>query len=476
MRVERLHFWSQVTSRTLLLTAGFLLGACLDDGDFAIDDDTATDDDDTAMDDDDAATDDDSASDEMFRIDGAVYIVPVTYEENADGQWLRRELEWVDISPAGYPYGDVYVSVVANHEDTANPLTSMVQSPIPSDPKTVPSPFNFAMQEWPLDTVYVMAAADTLHDGVISVWDSSAFFPSAFDTTAGAISNADIYIDVEYAWDSEGGGWVPGGGHGGSGSPGDPGDPGIAVSISGDIFLHDSSLLTASGGSLVALFDESNGGPYWTALPGNLDGSNQDVLLPWVISINGNFSTNILGAWDSNDNALFEPSDQWGATVSSEEGEIVNPWSIGEVDIAGMFVRVPVEGAGLPVVPLWVSISGQIATDGTFEFPDLDPSLTLGVTANKVPSFDPGADLLALAWGHYVLEDPYNWGPTVPYEFMVPANVRLYLVSCLKDGTDPDDHAAPLDGYHLVGPDDAVAVDVGTSDVSVDLIMTYEAP
>ena len=175
------------------------------------------------------------------------------------------------------------------------------------------------------------------------------------------------------------------------------------------------------------------------------------------------------GAWDWNNNGLFEPGDEWGATVDPL-GDEINPWAFGDADISGMDVQVPLD-VGVPLPAPYVSISGVISTDGTFEFADLDPGDGLFVGANKdynAPQLEP-ADLLAQGylWGFDQINGAAGMGDAIPFEVWVPR----YTTTFLKVGIYPTVLPDPT-LYETV----PTAVHVMGGDVVHNIQMTYSGP
>ena len=477
-RIQRLPSWLTLLLSTVLILAFsvFTGGAGCppdddDDNDATGDDDTADDDDDDTADDDDNDTGDDDAV-EPFSLEGDVYLIPTYYEQDENEIWVRMELEWTEVNAAGYPYGKIYVGITENFEEAGNPLLHYTAPTVPADPKNDPTHYLFDPATWPLDEVYVMAIADTWYDTIISPWDNMNFHTDAVDTTGEAVLDADIFIDVEHVWN--GYGWVighhgyGGGGGGGGGTP----CPECYwdIDISGDVFLKDSAHVASTGNSLVAVYNNSNEGPYWFTFSGMLDGGAQETRVPWEMNVGAPFTAQIRGAWDWNNNGLFEPGDDWGATVD-DLGDQINPWAFSDADISDMDVQVPLDGTNLLLPEPYVTVSGVVMTDGTFEFADLSMDNGLFVGANKnfiTPELDP-EDLLAQGylWGYDQIMNIAGAGDSIPYEIWVPRYTTVFL----KAGIYPTDLPDPT-LYETVPS----AVHVMDQDMVRNIEMTYQAP
>ncbi len=468
---------ASLSSVLLLLFSSFLACAEADrHGIFGDDDDVADDDDHGGVgfgDDDDVADDDDDDDDddaqEPFKIAGMVYVVPIyrAYDEN--DIWVRYELEWTDVHPGGYPYGLVYVGATPGFDNTQENLVGDVPPALPADPKNTGTPYLLEMNPWPLPEVAVMGVADTYTDGIISPMDAMAFHPDPIDTTGSPVKDADIYIDVEFHMDD--GVWVPGGGGGGGGGwGGEPGCPG--VDLSGHIFLHDSLYTTRDARSLVAIYDENLIGPWWTTLPGSLDGKAQDTMLEWDLTIPCDYTAYIYGAWDHNDNMLFEPTDEWGVTVTGLDGSEINPWYVTDVGFDGLLVQVPFALA--PTPRPYIMINGVITTDGTFEFADLPAGSVLYVLASRyyLPSLHEfpihvlqGEDKI---WTQDLVIDVHLQGDSIPYQVWAPSDSSMILHAAID--TDGDGYVESM--YVIDGPEGAFPTNVGDTMMTVNLVMT----
>jgi hypothetical protein len=443
-----------------------------DDDDFLGDDDDVADDDDVG--DDDVGDDDDVVAGTPLEISGDVFLTAVYYTEALDGSWQRNVLEWTEINADGYPYGSIFVALTPDEDDSRTIFLSEVIQDVPANPAVEGSEYILEAEEWPAEELAVMAVADIHHDGVISAWDTLGYHMDMLAETDEALEDIDVFLDIEFistgggGGGGGGGGWVPGH-HGGGGGGGDH----IPVTLSGTVGLQDSTHIDATGASLVATFDSNMGGPYWMTLPGEFDGADQGVFEDWTFTVYSDYTLNVLGAWDWNNNGLFEPSDDWGATVDAY-GDQINPWTIGEENIEGMTVQIPDDTAPVPAARSYVTISGSVTTDGSFTFGDLDPGLSLVIAAEFSPPPWPIDGSLATAlgngsiWGYAYFEPANAQGETIPYSLSVPPYTAVYLVAAFT--TSP--HDVPLPDFGIDTPNHAQYVHVTTSDVIANLEMT----
>lgn len=402
------------------------------------------DDDDDVADDDDATADDDTSGDddvEPLSVTGQIYAIPVYYEQDDAGNWARGELEWTDIAAEGYNLGLFYAAMTATRQGMDNPFVIDVPSEIPPDPKTQGTAFSLVPEEGglPLDLeeVHIMAAIDSYHDTILSSRDGMVFYPESISVDAGAVTDIELLVDVEFKWCDA---WVIGfhgegcGGGCGSGT----------VGISGQEVLHGTTHVDAVGDSVVAVYDEAGGGPWWVTKPGQMDGANQDDYLPWELSVCANYTVQVLGAWDWNNNALFEPTDDWGITVDGIGGDVIHEWETGVEDIGDMLIRMP-ESFGLPLWNPYVKISGVIQTDGSFEFADLADEDNMLVEARKA---SPGdlytGDSLAEAiasgglYNYDVITNANGQGTELQYEVWVKPYATTWLITSVEVGGNGD--------------------------------------
>ncbi len=458
--------WLAVLASALI--SGAFLG-CDDPGELWPDDDDAADDDD-AVGDDDVADDDDDDDDvtfDPFRIAGELTIEPVYYILDEEDVWSRQELEWTDINPDGYPYGLAYIGITRGFDDTSTPLLHFIPPEMPVDPKNEGIPYEFSPVTWDVETAYVMATADTYHDGIISYWDNMAFYNEGLNTSGPPVEDANIVMDVEFVWN--GTSWGRGC-HlcGGGGWTGDP------VVISGTVELNIHQHPEAVGDSLVAVYAH-NAGPYWTYRPGELRGDQPNEQLGWEMTVYDNFAATIYGVWDWNNNGLFEPSDDWGASVDAIGGNQINPWSVGDDPITNITVEVPREECSPAMPRPYVSVMGDVVTDGTFEFTDLLPTARLYILgARHHLSHIEDSEIQALfdigkAWSFVEIMN-VDAAESHQYHLFVAAYQSTVIYALL----DEDGDGFIETGYELDGIGGVVHLDVTTANVDLDLTMTYD--
>ena len=458
---KRIPSWiSVILSALLILSFALFTGGagCPPDDD---DDDATGDDDDVTGDDD---TGDDDAI-EPFAVSGNIYAIPVYYEPDEFGNWQRHELEWTDVNAEGYNLGLFYAAITPSREGMDNPFVVDVPGEVPVDPKNEGTAFSLIPEadDLPpdLENVHVMAAVDSYNDSVLSGRDGMVFYPEPISVNEGPVT-VNLMVDVEFKWCDA---WVVG--YHGEGCGGGCGDLGT-VGISGQAVLHGTTHIDATGDSIVAVYDENGGGPWWINKPGQMDGANQDDYLPWDLTVCGNMTVMALGAWDWNNNLLFEPSDDWGITVDGIGGDVIHEWELGDADVSDMLIRMP-ESFGLPLWNPYVKVSGLVGTDGTFEFSDLPEGSRLAVLGGKIESLPMGpvGDLLeqGLLWGFQDVHNVEDVGDAAQFEIWVKPYNTVYLTV----GIDTDGDELPNSDYFA----EPTAVYLENENVTRNITMTY---
>ena len=423
-------------------------------------DDDVDDDDDDITGDDDTADDDDVV--EPLSVTGMIYAIPVHYEQDEAENWARRELEWSDVNEDGYNLGLFYAAMTASRGSMDNPFVIDVPSDIPADPKNEGTAFSLVPEadDLPADLadVNIMAAVDSRHDTILSSRDGMVFYPETISVSGGPVTDLIIIVDVEYKWCDEWVVWF----HGeacpvGCGSDG-------TVTLSGQEVLHGTPHTTAVGDAMVAVYSEGGGGPWWVTKPGEMDGANQDDYLPWELTACENYTAQVLGAWDWNNNMLFEPTDDWGITVDGIGGDVIHEWDLGVEDIGDMLIRMP-ESFGLPLWNPYVKISGVVQTDGSFEFADLADEDDVLIEARKGSPADLYAgesigEAIAIGalYNYDIIENANAGGTELAYEVWVKPYSSAWLISSIEvggngnflDNPEPDESVVHVEGENVV--------------------------
>jgi hypothetical protein len=286
----------------------------------------------------------------------------------------------------------------------------------------------------------VVAVLDLDRDRVIGADDPNGIHPNDLDVDPDTGSLGDVDVNILAP------GWGYGSGTGGSGWGGPGGGTGGSwVEIAGDVLITTSY---AGGEAAAFVFGTDNSGPWATDFVQPVsNGSGADVNYSiWAPENAGAYK--LLGAWDSDDNWLFDPTDTWGAYISAPDVD-GNPLTIGAVDI-NADIQIPLNDGDSPwgVVP-FVTLSGDLGVlDGVFD--DLPSGSSVTVAALK---YRPTADIsVSSIEADAYSYTTYDWADltgnsSVPYSVRVPANTVVYLWAYADtdgDGNvnEPGEHVA----------------------------------
>lgn len=328
------------------------------------------------------------------------------YGTDSDGE--RVEQSWEDSayydSEAGevaFPFGDIFIGAYALNDmgQEVYAGTLVIGEPTTTQPYTLDLELDAESE------LYIYAAVDRHQDGVVGSDDPTGVYPAKVPVVDGdAITGIDITIlSAPY-------------GEGGSDCS--------RVGISGDVEIK---VQYGSGAVKVMLVDTAGNGPYHSttasvsAVGGGAEGS-------YALSSCADYGDMaIVGAWDSNNNGMIDPDDTWGA-YASVPGENGNPVLVGNADITGKTVEIPLgNGPGVRVVP-FVTLNGNIGVqDGTLSGLGADVYAT-ALKYRPSSGFDIGTTTNAYDTDTFLAADLASSGSvTEPYSLIVPANTYVYL-------------------------------------------------
>ncbi len=134
----------------------------------------------------------------------------------------------------------------------------------------------------------------------------------------------------------------------------------------------------------------------------------------------------LVGAWDSNGNGVFDPTDQWGTYLSKPDTD-GNPITVGTGTLTGYDVYIPFgDGHGLSVYP-FVSASGTLTwSEGGFD--GLPAGTQIHAFALKYrPSGDVAVDDLEVYDFITWTEDDYAGKTELAWELGLPVNSVAFL-------------------------------------------------
>ncbi len=346
-------------------------------------------------------------------VQGTVYLQLYTVDENGDTVLM----DW-DGTYTSYPFGAIFVAAYSTDSDGKE--TFYAQDVI-AHPTVSPDPggdaYSFDISTDDVQGVNVYASVDYANDGIISTAEPTGAYPSEISVTGNAtVSGNDITVMVPY-YDSSGGGSGTGWGYG-NGGGGDGCTDTVAVSGTTNVAAG-----YVEGDVAALIYDTSGAGPYAVDRETPSAGGDGSASAPFSITACANVGDyELLGAWDSNANGLFDPADKWGSYVTdpSTDG---NPITIGASSLPGLDVLIPF-GDFVPTVVPFVSISGTL-TSST----DWSAYAGLYVAALKYrPNIDVSVTDLSAGY------DLQSWTnadfastTSLSYHVEVPANTIIYL-------------------------------------------------
>lgn len=332
-------------------------------------------------------------------VEGTVYLQLYTTDEAGD----MVLMDW-DETYGGYPFGSVFVAAYTSDEDgyqtyyDQHVITSPTVSPAPGG-----DPYGLDIDVDDIDSVNIFASVDYVGDGIIGTGEPTGAFPNEVTVTSnGTVTEVDITVMVPYAGTGGGGGGCT-----------------DVVNISGTATVGSSWV---EGDVAALLYDTNGAGPYTgvRATPTATSGGAEAAYDLPVCANYGDYQ--LLGAWDSNGNGLFDPADTWGSYVIDDSTD-GNPIAIREESLPDHDILIPF-GEYHPTVVPFVSISGTLTSDE-----DWSTYSDVYVAALKYrPQGDTSvADLKA---GYDIVE----WSTTdlaasseLDFHVEVPANTIIYL-------------------------------------------------
>ncbi|MCP4809199.1 MAG: hypothetical protein GY913_12710 [Proteobacteria bacterium] len=373
-----------------------------------------------------------------------------------DGE--RESTTFDDAYEGNFPFGGIWVTAYTEGLDGE---VEYLAEEVIRYPTTDGNPYSFEISASECMEVHVQAVLDRDADRVLDIGEPSGEHPSAIQIEPGGDkSDADVDIltqgIVPSDGDGEGGdgwGWGSGGG----------GGTVEWIEVSGDILVTTSY----SGGEVAALAYTTSGyGPLGGDYAGLPTSNGSGAQIDYSFSAPADYGDIMLmGAWDVDDNWLFDPTDVWGAYISEVDVN-GNPLAIGSEDIEGD-IQIPLTDAEAPfkVVP-YVNVVGTVAMLGGASFDDdLDPGTKMYVAALKYKAAEDTTveDLEENAYDVAEFEwDDLTGNSSVPFGLSVPANNVIYLwayTDADADGTlneqDEAVGASGTDGKNATGESDS---------------------
>lgn len=337
------------------------------------------------------------------------------FELDALGNPIAKE--WAGAYGDTFPFGPIFVAAFQFHDETGE-MTFYDQYAI-LDPVATGNAYQLTVDSRDAESVFVYAALDYWGDTVISKADPDAVYVGEIPIVVGADTpEVDIVIDAPYYDFSAGGG---GGG-----------DPGDWVNISGTALIAQEY----TGGSCISmLYDSAGEGPYYASVFSPM-ATETGASGSYSLVVPANWGQGMLvGAWDANQNGLYDPADVWGGYVD-ESGASANPLGIGASDLPDHTLMIP-DGNGfdLGVVP-FVRIGGNVTYSSGYD------TLPAGSSVHVfVLKYRPQADISVTS----AIEDAYDFqsfsgaeltGSTLAFSLLSPANALVYLWAYVDEDGD----------------------------------------
>ena len=364
------------------------------------------------------------------------------YETTEEGDVVA--LAWEDSCfGAIYPYGSIYVAALVSDEATGQ--ETYFADTLISTPNVDPdyNPYVLEVETDQTEEVHVYAVLDKWGDGVISASDPSGIYAEPISLADGeTVEDIDISILTEYWCGSSYGDCPDCPTSWGSGSCLEwTGSEWISVcdgecdtiEVSGHVNV---STPYNSGSAMAMMVIPSTGEPYYIDSPITLTGRDCDASAcdgadgqhSFVICTQES-SWELLGAWDSNGNGIYDPGDTWGEAVDENDSPI-GSITVSEADLPEQRILIPAGESSLDIVP-YVLLSGEVSM-AAGDFDDLlanYPEATVYVTLLK---YFPSGDLSLSAF-----DEAYDYEAWTAEEFqnqsglsfslMAPANTTAYL-------------------------------------------------
>ena len=391
--------------------------------------------------------------------------------EGDDGE--RESSSFEDSFGGDFPFGGIWVTAYREGDD--GELEYLAETVI-KYPSTIGDNYRLTVPADACEDLRVFAMLDLGGDRVLGPDEPTGSHPELLEIHP-AIAN---HADVDVAIVTEGvakkggsggsgsggeggfGGGGSGSGSGGGGGGGGSGSGGVSwttggihggggdnsVIISGDVLVTTA---WAAGEVAAYLFELDGSGPYSWHIPGEPTSNGSGAEAAYELGSSAwKGAMMMLGVWDDDDNWLFDPSDTWGAYITSVDVD-GNPITIEDEHLEDHDIQIPLNEGESPfsIVP-FIVVSGDIATLDGGAFDDLlDAGASVHVAAMK---YRPSTDITL----EEVEEDAYDiesieWADltgatSVSYELSAPANSIVYLWAYADNDDDGtlNEHAEPV--------------------------------
>lgn len=381
------------------------------------------------------------------KINGAVRLEPMW---NIDGEPVPVDEN--ELESAWYPYGAIFVAV----QDATT--GAYVGDQTISFPDFHDNSFELTVEVEEGHPVRVFAALDDDGNGILSSNEPIGVWPAELAVEDGGTVE-DVEISIVAAYPPEGT----------TTDTTNPDGTPCDLTISGDVTVGTDF----EGRGLAMVLEVYGHGPTTWSWFTVADGASTYSLTTCAHA----GAKQLIGAIDTNENTLIDPTDTFGTYVTSPDTD-GNPIAIESADLQDYTLQIPLlddSGSstvpGIALVP-FVRLSGTVAYDGG-TFDDLDPGTRIVVAALKVRA-NSSVSLASIESQAFDVQ-VFDWADlqgqaTIDYQLMVPGNADLFLWAY----ADPD-----LDGtLNEVGEPVASAfnsasglVSTGAADHRIDMLM-----
>lgn len=381
-------------------------------------------------------------------VTGRVYVELYDYTTGDSVSW--------DDYGGTFPYGPIFIAAYKDGTDDEGAPTldykgqTAIALPTPnSEGDAFEVPVTLGVE----GNVKLYAALDYDGDTVIGTDEPRGVYPATVKITDGGTAEG-VEITIVAPVN------VPGGGGCGSG----------VIDLRGEAILTSDWV---DGDIAVMLLDTERQGPYHsTRVTPTSEGAGASSDYD-LATCAGYGDMNLVGAWDSNGNGVFDPMDLWGSYVVDEVTD-GNPVDVGLGVLDGLEVRIPFGSSeGLGVYP-FITASGALTWSGG-SFDGLPAGATVHAVALKYrPSGDVNLDELEAYDSQEWTSAEYAGKSSLDWELMLPVNSVAFLwfyVDADADGLvnehgEPVGSAGSTDGRFPTGTSSTsgLSVELATAD------------
>jgi hypothetical protein len=321
-------------------------------------------------------------------------------------------VDWAEAYGEDFPFGSIFVAAFTIDETTG--AATFHDEYVIREPSPEGDTYSLTVDPDDAESVTVYAVLDYSNDGILASNEPTGVYPTSVVLLSGSeVSDVDIDILAAY-YDFTGGG----GGGGGGGY-----DPNDYITISGNGIISSPY----GGGACVSmLYDSAGVGPYYASAfsPTETETGAEGEYALTVPKSWG--SGQLIGAWDSNTNGIFDPADDWGSWVD-ETGATLNPLTVGTSDLPDHTLLIP-DGSETTIgmIP-FVLLAGDLSYSAGYA--SMPAGASVYVTALKYrPNTDVTvADMIKNSYDYATYTGADLTGSSLHFSLIAPANAFVYL-------------------------------------------------